>query len=173
MKSLPKIILGASICLALTATSAIAGGWGHDRGERGGGPCGMGAPGGLMNPHMMDKLDFTDDQEAKLKATHQAKRSQMEVLRAEREKLDKALIDALSQTPIDIAKVNQAKAGLIEWEKKQLDQRVEMETTFMNLLTPAQHKKFNEFMVKMQEKKAKHDKEEREERDEEERSEKK
>ena len=130
--------------------------WGEHEGMEMGQHHGMGME--LMNPKVMLELGMSLDQQAKLKAYHEQNKGNMEASMKESKQLRKDLIDGLAATPIDNAKVDKARTGLIAQETKKLDMQIAMGKFFASLLTPEQHKKMIEIIAKHEEQQQKREK---------------
>ena len=107
---------------------------------------GMGHP-GFLNPKMMLEIGLSMDQQAKLKAFHEQNGPTMESLMQDRQKLDKELFDALSQTPVAKDRLEKAKLALLAISAKEIDHRIQASTLFLSLLTAEQKKKFMEIQA--------------------------
>jgi len=177
-----RLISNFAIALGMIAVGAFAqggpgaggpGAGGHDVGEFGPGheqgkwseqdgkgfhQQGEGEFGFLHNPRILLELGLSIDQQAKLKAYHEQNKAAMQTSMKELMQLQKDLVDALAASPIDNAKVDKARTGLIALETKKLDTHIAMGKFFAGLLTPEQHKKLLEIIAKHSEEMQKHEK---------------
>lgn len=89
------------------------------------------------------ELDLSDAQKAKLKEQRDKHQEAFIDHRANMQKAELRLRQALETQPIDEAKLKSAREDLVKLQTQQLDFRIAQMRFFLSILTPEQRKKFD------------------------------
>ncbi|MFN8544805.1 MAG: periplasmic heavy metal sensor [Candidatus Binatia bacterium] len=144
-----KVLLMTAFAVGLTASALHA--QPHMRGGPMGGPPGMGPDAGMLFPMILDKLDLTADQEARVRAILETHRPTLQGLfprlRAAQESLATRLFQAAALAPedltADVDQLNQTKAQVVQ-------EGIRTALEIRGILTPAQLAKAAEIHGRLQ-----------------------